>query len=105
MVWNVRQDTSSSFLVTRQGHAALDQGPPWIRAVQRLDIELVPALEAMARPQFRRGDSEATVLLAMREVELLVRTMAGLPNSLTGTARAASLRRSVRVDAGSGLDE
>lgn len=104
VVWNVRQDTSSSFLVTRQGHAALDQGPPRIRAIQRLDIELVPALEAKARPQFRRGDFEATALLAMREVELHVRTMAGLPNSPTGTARAASFRRSVRVDAGSGLD-
>ncbi|MEW2401991.1 TIGR02391 family protein [Streptomyces sp. NPDC046862] len=86
VVWNVAQDSAGSFLVSRQGHAALDQGLLWIRAVQRLDIELVPVLEAKARPQFLRGDFEAAALLAMKEVELRVRTMAGLPNSLTGTA-------------------
>lgn len=86
VVWNVQQDSAGAFLVSRQGHEALDRGLRWIRAVQRLDIELVPVLEAKARPQFLRGDFEAAALLAMKEVEVRVRMMAGLPDSLTGTA-------------------
>ncbi|WP_432741797.1 TIGR02391 family protein [Streptomyces sp. JH002] len=98
VVWNVHKDTPASFMISRQGHAALDRGLAWIQAVQRLDIELVPVLEAKARPQFLRGDFEAAALLAMKEVELRVRTMANLPDSLTGTALMQQAFRPGRGD-------
>lgn len=101
-VWNFGQDSAGSFLVSRRGPAALDQGLLWIRAVQRLDIELVPVLEAKARPQFPQGDFQAAALLAMKEIELRVRTMAGLPNSLTGTALMQQAFRPGKGRSGSG---
>ena len=62
----------------------LRRGIPWIRAVQRLDVEMVPELEAKARPQFLRGDFEAAAFMAMKEVEVRVRAMGELPASLIG---------------------
>ncbi|MFF2194070.1 hypothetical protein [Streptomyces sp. NPDC058157] len=48
-----------AFVISRQGHQALDRGLLWVQAVQRLDIQTVPVLEGKARPQFLRGDFEA----------------------------------------------
>jgi uncharacterized protein (TIGR02391 family) len=86
VVWNPRQSAEAAIVVSRQGAEALARGLPWLRAVQRLDLQLVDVLEAKARPQFLRGDFEAAAFMAMKEVEVRVRTMAALPNSLVGTA-------------------
>lgn len=86
VVWDPGQSSEASFVISRQGHQALERGLPWIRAVQRLDIQLVPVLEGTARPQFLRGDFEAAALLAMKEVEVRVRGLAGLSTDLVGTA-------------------
>ncbi|GAA1959447.1 TIGR02391 family protein [Catenulispora subtropica] len=87
IAWDVEQSsTPGMFVISRQGEAALDRGLPWIRAVERLNVQMVAELEAKARPQFLRGDFEAAALLAMKEVEVAVRTAAGLENSLVGTA-------------------
>lgn len=85
IVWNPKQSSEGSFFVSRQGHAALERGLPWLRAVQRLDLQLVPELEAKARPQFLRGDFEAAAFMAMKEVEIRVRALTGLSDSLVGT--------------------
>lgn len=85
IVWNPRQSSESAFLISRQGHEALERGLPWLRAVQRLDLQLVPELEAKARPQFLRGDFEAASFMAMKEVEIRVRALTGLSDSLIGT--------------------
>lgn len=73
-----------AFVISRQGHQALDRGLLWVQAVQHLDIQMVPVLEAKALPQFLRGDFEAAAFMAMKEVEVRVRELAGLSNSVIG---------------------
>lgn len=85
IVWNPQQSSEGSFLISRQGHESLERGLPWLRAVQRLDLQLVAELEAKARPQFLRGDFEAAAFMAMKEVEIRVRALTGLSDSLVGT--------------------
>ncbi|MEU3627879.1 TIGR02391 family protein [Amycolatopsis coloradensis] len=85
VVWDPEQSSAGAFVVSRQGHDALERGLPWLRAVQRLDLQLVTELEAKARPQFLRGDFEAAAFMAMKEVEIRVRAMTGLSDSLFGT--------------------
>jgi len=86
VVRDINQSATESIVVSRQGHEALERGLPWLRAVQRLDLQLVPELEAKARPQFLRGDFEAAAFMAMKEVEVRVRSMGALPASLVGVA-------------------
>ncbi|MFG2954326.1 TIGR02391 family protein [Streptomyces sp. NPDC048291] len=83
---DVDQSANEAFFISRQGHEALTRGLPWIRAVQRLDIQMVPVLEGAARPQYLRGDFEAAALMAMKEIEVRVRAMSELPAGLVGTA-------------------
>lgn len=83
---DINQSASEAIFVTRQGHEALSRGLPWVRAIQRLDVQMVPLLEAAARPQFLRGDFEAAALMAMKEVEVRVRALSGLPAGMVGTA-------------------
>lgn len=85
VVRDVNQSSTESIRVSRQGEEALERGLPWLRAVSRLDIELLPVLEAKARPQFLRGDFEAAAFMATKEVEVAVREASGLPDSLIGT--------------------
>lgn len=85
VVRDVGQSSGESIRVSRQGHEALERGLPWLRAVSRLDVELLQILEAKARPQFLRGDFEAAAFMAMKEVEVAVREASGLPAGLVGT--------------------
>jgi uncharacterized protein (TIGR02391 family) len=85
VVREINQSSAEAIRVSRQGHEALDRGLPWLRAVTRLDIELLPILEAKARPQFLRGDFEAAALMAMKEVEVAVREKSGLSGGMVGT--------------------
>lgn len=86
------QTSTESITVSRQGHDALERGLPWLRAVQRLDLELQPELEARARPQFLRGDFEAAALLAMKEVE--VRGVRCPTSAITSSVAPSPRRRS-----------
>jgi uncharacterized protein (TIGR02391 family) len=86
VVPDVEQGSVTAFVISRQGHEALEKGLPWLRAVQRLDLELVPELEARARPPFLRGDFEGAAFMAMKEVEVAVRELGGFPSSVIGTA-------------------
>jgi uncharacterized protein (TIGR02391 family) len=70
--------------ITRAGHRALERGLPYLRATMRLDLELVPQLESKVRSQFLLGDYELAALAAMREVEIAVRTKAGLGPEVLG---------------------
>lgn len=80
-----RDSDDGCVLLSRQGAEALARGIPWLRATQRLDVELVDVLAAKARPLFLRGEFEAAVFMAMKEVEVAVRELAGLDTSLIGT--------------------
>jgi uncharacterized protein (TIGR02391 family) len=84
VVRDIDQSSAESIVVSRQGHEALERGLPWLRAVQRLDVQLVSELEAKARPQFLRGDFEAAAFMAMKEVEVRVRALGCLPAGLVG---------------------
>jgi len=70
--------------ITRRGLEVLVRGAGYLRAVERLDVALHPALEGKARPQFLRGDFETAVFVAFKEVEVRVRERLGAADSLLG---------------------
>ena len=70
--------------ITRRGLEVLDRGADYLRAVERLDVALHPALEEKARPQFLRGDFETAAFVAFKEVEVRVRERLGAADSLLG---------------------
>lgn len=72
-------------IITRLGREVLVQGLAHLRAVERLDLDMHPILEAEARPQFLMGRHDLAAFAAMKAVEVRVRTMAGAPNSVLGT--------------------
>jgi uncharacterized protein (TIGR02391 family) len=84
VAWDPRQSSDNAFIISRRGRQVLKEGPQWLRATERLDVELVPALEYTSKPHFLRGDFETAAFVAMKEVEVAVRTKAKLPNTLLG---------------------
>jgi uncharacterized protein (TIGR02391 family) len=84
VAWNPEQSSDSSFIISRRGRQVLKEGLRWLRATERLDVELVPTLEYTAKPHFLRGDFETAAFVAMKEVEVAVRTKAELSNKLIG---------------------
>jgi uncharacterized protein (TIGR02391 family) len=85
IAWNYAQPSADAIMISRRGNAVLDSGLGWLRAVERLDVALVPVLEHKARPQFLRGDFETAAFVAMKEVEVQVRSRTGFSDSLVGT--------------------
>lgn len=77
------QSSAEAIFVTRAGKTALADGLDRARAGARLSIDVHPRLRA-ARSQFLLGEFEIAAFAAMREVEIQVRTMADLPDSLIG---------------------
>lgn len=73
-------------IVTRRGKDLLadDHALANLLASSRLALELHDRLGARVRQLFESGDFEMAVVRAMREVELRVRDLSGLPQSLVG---------------------
>ena len=84
VVRNFDQSSDAAVEASRLGIAFLEKGAGWLRAVERLDVDLVPILERNARPQYLRGDFEVAAFVAMKEVEVRVRELSGLPDGLVG---------------------
>lgn len=70
--------------VTDRGRVALEQGIVTVRAVERLEQELHPAIEQRVRRQFLLGEYEQAVFVAMKAVEVRVRALAGLGDEMVG---------------------
>lgn len=86
VAWDPGQSSDNAFVISRRGRQVLKEGLRWLRATERLDVELAPALEYTAKPHFLRGDFETAAFVAMKEVEVAVRTKSELPNTLLGVS-------------------
>jgi uncharacterized protein (TIGR02391 family) len=72
-------------IVTRIGARMIEQKSlKEILAAERIALALHPSLEGRIRPIFLLGDYETAAFKAMKEVEVRVRELAGLPNELIG---------------------
>lgn len=82
------QNSSNWFFVTRRGWEVLDDpaGLARAQAEARLYVDLHPRLARRVRAQFLLGEYEPAALLAMREVEIVVRDRAGAANGDIGVA-------------------
>ena len=82
---NPDQSSADARIVTRAGERAIQQGSlREILAAERIGLDLHPRLEGKIRPIFLLGDYETAAFKAMKEVEVRVRELAGLPNELIG---------------------
>jgi uncharacterized protein (TIGR02391 family) len=94
---NPQQSAAEAFFITRRGSEVLSQGLAWVKAVHRLDVQLMPILEVRVRPLFLRGDFETAVFVAMKQVEIEVRRLTGLPDEDLGTSL---MRLAFKADGG-----
>lgn len=78
----------NSTFVTDLGERVLSEpfGVERMRAERRLDMQLHPRIAERVQRQFIIGEYEFAALAAMREVEIMVRELAGLPDSAIGMA-------------------
>lgn len=74
-----------SIFVTRRGREAIGQGIETIRAVNRLQENLHPVIEAKARRQFLLGEYENAIFVSMKAVEVRVRQLAGFSDEVIGS--------------------
>jgi uncharacterized protein (TIGR02391 family) len=75
-----------AIFVTARGQEALTQGIVPVRAAERLGANLHPLIEQRARPQFLLGAYEQAVLVAMKTVEVRVRSLGGFGDDMVGVA-------------------
>ncbi|HLG68485.1 MAG TPA: TIGR02391 family protein [Acidimicrobiales bacterium] len=78
------QSTRDAIFVTACGHEALRQGLATVRAADALESGLHPLLEQRVRRQFLLGEYEQTVFVAMKAVEVRVRSLSGLGDAMVG---------------------
>lgn len=77
-------DGGDAAFITKSGREALVLGLDRMRAAERLDVHLHPAIATTIRRQFLLGEYELAAFAAMREVEVAVRRYAGASNSDIG---------------------
>jgi uncharacterized protein (TIGR02391 family) len=82
------QSSGDWFFVTDAGWEVVtgDAGVTKLAAAERLSVDLHPRIADRVRSQYLLGEYEAAALLAMREVEIRVRELAGAGNSHLGVA-------------------
>src|SRR5215211_4125603 len=80
------QSSGDWFFVTDSGWEVVkgDAGLAKIGAAARLSVDLHPRIAARVRSQYLLGEYEAAAFLAMREVEIRVRDLAGAGNDDLG---------------------
>ncbi len=80
-----KQSSSDAIFVTRAGKKALELNSiDEVVAAERIGLNLHPSLEGKIMPIFLLGDYETAAFKAMKEVEVRVREISGLPKDLIG---------------------
>lgn len=82
------QSATGAVFVTRLGRRVLQEGRRLAMATERIGVDLHPKLEAVVRPQFLMGEYETACFVAMKQVEIRVRELAGESESLLGVKLA-----------------
>jgi uncharacterized protein (TIGR02391 family) len=88
------QTSGDAVFVTARGHEALDQGIGTVRSIERLDYGLHPLIERRVRRQFLLGEYEQAIFVAMKAVEVRVRTLAKLGDDIVGVTLMTQAFRS-----------
>jgi len=78
------QSGSDAIFVTARGHEALRQGIATVRAAAALEHGLHSLLVQRVRRQFLLGEYEQAVFVAMKAVEVRVRSLSGLGDAMVG---------------------
>lgn len=78
------QDGPDWFFVTERGRQAASGGMADLKAAERLSVDLHPLIGDRVRAQYLLGEYEAAAFLAMRQVEIRVRDLAGADDSDIG---------------------
>lgn len=78
------QTEHAAIFITRHGHAVLERGLGYARAVHSIQDGLHALIEDVARAQFLLGQYENAVFVAMKAVEIRVRALAGLGDDAYG---------------------
>lgn len=78
------QTSPDAIFVTDRGHEALGHDITAVRAVDALERGLHPLLERRVRRQFLLGEYEQAVFIAMKAVEVRVRSLSGLGEAMVG---------------------
>lgn len=89
------QDSPDWFFVTERGWnvAENDAALPQIAAAERLGVDLHPRIAERVRAQFLNGEPATAVFIAMREVEIRVRELAGATHGEIGVPLVQSAFR------------
>jgi uncharacterized protein (TIGR02391 family) len=76
--------------ITRRGHRVLEASEPMtlLRAEERINVDLHPRIADRVRRQFLLGEYEPAAFIALREVEIRLRELAGASESDIGVALA-----------------
>ncbi|WSJ72699.1 TIGR02391 family protein [Amycolatopsis sp. NBC_01307] len=79
------QPSADAYVVSRLGEETLRYGVGKLAAAERLGMSLHPRIAQLVEQQFLLGEYDVAVFVAMREVEIRVRDLAGASDSDLGT--------------------
>jgi uncharacterized protein (TIGR02391 family) len=76
--------SDSAIFVTRTGQKVAEEGRQTFNVLERLQVGLHPLIDRKVRRQFLIGEYEQGVFVAMKAVEMRIRSVGGFPDDLVG---------------------